>query len=122
MAANYTTNWVEARVLKDNTAKLTAKFLFEEIITKIGCPLEFVCNQGNHFINDTIKVLTQSLSFNIANGQAESTNKVIKVVLTKMVNANRTNWDTKLHATLWVYRLTYKVTTKHTPFSLVFGT
>ena len=38
-----------------------------------------------------------------------------------MVNANRTDWDTKLHATLWAYKTAYKVTTKHTPFSLVFG-
>ena len=43
-------------LLKDNTAKSTAKFLFEEIITKFGCPLEFVSDQGSHFINDTIKV------------------------------------------------------------------
>jgi hypothetical protein len=53
-----------------------------------------------------------------ANGQAESTNKIIKTTLTKIVNANRTDWDTKLYAALWAYR----VTTKHTPFSLVFGT
>ena len=39
-----------------------------------------------------------------------------------MVNANRTNWDTKLHAALWAYMTAYKVTTKHIPFSLVFGT
>ena len=45
-ATDYTTKWVEARVLKDNTAKSTAKFLFEEIITKFGCPLEFVSDQG----------------------------------------------------------------------------
>ena len=57
-----------------------------------------------------------------ANGQAESTNKVIKIALTKMVNANRIDWDTKLHAALWAYRTAYKVMTKHTPFSLVFGT
>lgn len=57
-----------------------------------------------------------------ANEQAESTNIVIKIALTKMVNANRTDWDTKLHATLWAYRIAYKVTTKHNPFSLIFGT
>ena len=39
-----------------------------------------------------------------------------------MVNANRTDWDSKLHAALWAYRTAYKVTTKHTPFSLVLGT
>jgi hypothetical protein len=130
-ATDYTTKWVEARALKDNTAKSTAKFLFEEITTKFGCPLEFVSDQGSHFINDTIKVLTQEFMilhrksttyYPQANGQAESTNKVIKIALTKMVNANRTDWDTKLHAALWAYRTAYKVTTKHTPFSLVFGT
>jgi hypothetical protein len=57
-----------------------------------------------------------------ANGQAESTNKVIKRTLTKMVKTNRTNWDTKLYAALWAYRTAYKVITKHTSFSLVFGT
>ena len=57
-----------------------------------------------------------------ANGQAESTNKVIKIALTKMVNANGTDWDTKLHAALWAYRTAHKVTTKHTPFALVSGT
>ena len=88
-------------------------------------------DQGSHFINDTIKVLTQEFMilhrksttyYPQANGQAESTNKVIKIALTKMVNANRTDWDTKLHATLWAYRTAYKVTIKHTPFFLVFGT
>ena len=39
-----------------------------------------------------------------------------------MVNANGTDWDTKLYAALWAYRTAYQVTTKHTPFSLVFGT
>ena len=57
-----------------------------------------------------------------ANGQAESTNKLIKATHTKMVNANCTDWDTKLYAALWAYRTAYKVTTKHTPFSLVFET
>ena len=122
---------MEARALKDNTAKSTAKFLFEEIITKFGCPLEFISDQRSHFINDTIKVLTQEFIilhqysttyYPQANGHAKSTNKVINIVLTKIINANRTDWDTKLHAALWAYRTTYKVTTKYTPFSLIFGT
>ena len=131
LATDYTTKWVETRALKDITAKSTAKFFFEEIITKFGCPLEFVSDQGNHFINETIKVLAQEFMilhrksttyYPQANRQAENTNKVIKIALTKMVNANQIDWDTKLHAALWAYRTTYKVTTKHTPFSPVFGT
>ena len=31
------------------------------------------------------------------------------------------DWDVKLTAALWAYRTTFKVTTRLTPFSLVFG-
>lgn len=83
MATYYTTKWGEAKALKDNTTKSTKKI--EEIITKFGCPLEFVSNQGNHFINDTIKTFTQDFMIlhwkstthhPQANGQAKNTNKV----------------------------------------------
>lgn len=31
------------------------------------------------------------------------------------------NWDSKLLKTLWAYRTTYKMTTKFTPFRLVYS-
>jgi transposase InsO family protein len=121
-ATDYTTKWVEARALKDNTATSTARFIFEEIITKFGCPIELVSDQGSHFLNVTIQILTKTFMvlhrksttyYLQANGQAESTNKVIKSILTKIVYANRTDWDTKLYAALWAYRTAYKVTQSH---------
>ena len=35
-ATNYTTKWVKAITMKDNIAKSTAKFFYEDIITKFG--------------------------------------------------------------------------------------
>ena len=42
-------------------------------------------------------------------------------ILRKTVQDSKRDWDTKLLAALWAYRTTYKVTTKVTLFSLVYG-
>ncbi len=57
IATNYATKWVEARSLKINTTSITTKFMYECILTRFGCPLIIIINQGVHFINDAIKYL-----------------------------------------------------------------
>jgi len=46
-----------------------------------------------------------------ANDQAKSTNKILVDILTKIVGIKRNDWETKLFATLWAYRTSYKVAT-----------
>ncbi len=58
IATDYATKWVEARTLKTNTIAITTKNLYECILTKFGCPLTLVTDQGIHLINDDIKHLT----------------------------------------------------------------
>ena len=55
-----------------------------------------------------------------ANGQDKSTNKILGVVLTKIVNDKRSDWELKLHAPLWVYRVMYKTSIGMKPFNMVF--
>jgi hypothetical protein len=57
VAINYETKWVKAKTLRTNIAIIT-RFLYGYILTKFGCPLTIVTNQGINFINDTIKHLT----------------------------------------------------------------
>jgi transposase InsO family protein len=98
VATNYTTKWVETRALRTNTIIVIAKILYECILTRFGCPLTIVTNQGVHFINDAIKYLTyhflmkhmSSTTYYLqGNGQVESTNKVFKTLSTKLVNENK---------------------------------
>jgi hypothetical protein len=58
MATNYVTKWVEAKAFKTNIAMVIARILYEYIMTKFGCPITIITNQGVHFVNDTIKHLT----------------------------------------------------------------
>ncbi len=120
---NYVTKWVEARALRTNIVVVIAKFWYC-ILTKFGCPFTIVTDQGVHFINDAIKYLTDhflmkhvsSTTYPWGNGQAESTNKVLGTLLTKLVSENRTNWDEHLFIMLFSYKFAYKIKTRYTPY------
>lgn len=97
IATYYIIKWVEARSTKANTVKSMAKFLYEEIIMKFRCPMYLVSDEGCHFINDIIRILTKEFMilhrrsttyYPQANGQAENTYKLLQTILTKMINAN----------------------------------
>jgi hypothetical protein len=55
---DYATKWVEVKVLHINTTMVITKFLYGNILTKFGCHLTLVSNQGVHFINVIIELLT----------------------------------------------------------------
>jgi len=55
------------------------------------------------------------------NGHAKSTNKVFGTLLTKLVNENRTNWDEHFSIILFSYKIAYKITTRYTPYQLMYG-
>ena len=117
VATDYCTKWVEAKALRDNTAVSTTKFLYEYIWCRYGCPIELISDQGGHFLGQVVESLTTFYAvvhkrstpyYPQANGLAESTNKTLQNILRKIVNENRTDWDTKLHSALWAYRTAYK--------------
>jgi hypothetical protein len=53
VVTDYATKWVEAKAFKTNVIVVTTRFMYENILTRFGCPLTIVIYQGIHFINDT---------------------------------------------------------------------
>ena len=97
---------------------------------RYGLPIEIMSDQGSYYINETIEHLLEEFMVvhkksaschPQVNGQAESTNKILGVIFIKIVSDKRSDWELKLHAALWAYRVAYKTSIGTTPFNMVFG-
>ena len=130
VCTNYMTKWVEAKALLKANEEAVLTFLFEEIFVRFGLPRELVTDGGPPFNSHGFKNTLQKYHIKHkmttpyhpqANGQVESTNKVIEAILTKTIKENRRDWFQRLPEALWVYRTTWRNTTGFSPYELVFG-
>ena len=126
----YVTKWVEAKALLRATEKSVIEFIYEEMFTRFGIPREIETYNGAHFVSKSMKALTEQYGIKHyksspyhpqANGQVESTNKVLESILTKTVQLHHKDWADRLPEALWAYRTTWRNTTGYTPYQLVYG-
>ena len=97
-AVEYVTKWAEAEPVDTCSSEIATKFIYENIITRFGCQLTLISDQGTHFINRTIKTLIGKFQIDHrrstayhpqSNGAIEAFNKTLTRGLTKICNADK---------------------------------
>ncbi|XP_049357043.1 uncharacterized protein LOC125821700 [Solanum verrucosum] len=115
---DYVSKWVEVVALLENDGKSVAGFLKKNIFSMFGTPRAIISDGGYHFCNTVFSSLLAKYGVKQhkvatpyhlqTSGQVEVSNREIKVILAKTVNANRTDWARKLDDALWAYRIAFK--------------
>lgn len=129
VACDNLSGWVEAHALKNITSQNTAKFLFEDLISRFG-PIGFLVTDNSPEFRGAFEYtaakynipLVCSLLYNpIGNAMVEQGHAALAESIVKATGReNLTKWWKHLHAALWADRITTKRTLGYSPFELVY--
>ena len=110
--------------------KEVIEFITEHIIHRFGISQTLTTDQGSSFISKEVRVFAESYKIKLlnsspyyahANGQAESSNKILIKLVKKKIEENPRRWHEVLSEVLWAHRISRHGATKITPFELVYG-
>ena len=130
VATDYFTKWTEAVLLKNMTHREVIEFITEHIIHRFSISQTLTTDQGSSFISKEvrdfaesykIKILNSSPYYTQANGQAESSNKILTKLIKKKIEENPRRWHEVLSEALWAHRISRHGATKVIFFELVYG-
>ena len=109
VATDYFTKWTETVPLKNMTHWEVIEFITKNIIHRFGIPQTLTTDQSSSFISKEvrdfaksykIKILNSSPYYAQANGQAESSNKILINLIKKKIEENPKRWHEVLCSAL----------------------
>ncbi|XP_070041069.1 uncharacterized protein [Nicotiana tomentosiformis] len=101
VAVDYVSMWVEVVGLPIDDAKVVVNFVKKNIFTRFGTPRALISDRGTHFCNKLLENLLAKYGVkhkiimvyhSQMSGQVEVSNREVKQMLEKIVNASRKDW------------------------------
>jgi hypothetical protein len=122
--------WGEAVPLRNHTAPVVAKALFDHVFCRFGMPRRILTDQGAEFestlfqefcrLMDIEKVRTTPYRPS-TNGVVERFHRTLNAIIAKLVNEDQRNWCVILPTVLAAYRATPHESTGFSPNRVMFG-
>jgi len=118
--------WVEGRALTAKDSKSVAKFIYEDVICRHGCPKRIVMDQGTENLDLTKDLLERHrIRQTLVSAYHPQLNGLVERGHDAIVNAlakyDRTHWTWYLPLVLWADRITTRRSTGYSAFELVYG-
>ncbi|KAJ2937341.1 hypothetical protein O0L34_g19224 [Tuta absoluta] len=122
------TGWPEAVPVREITAEVIAKALFDTWIARFGCPLRITTDQGAQFESKLFQCLVKKIGIQRirttayhpqANAKVERFHRSLKAAL--MANDARNNWTEKLPVVLLGLRTAIRTDNNMSPTLLLYG-
>jgi RNase H-like domain found in reverse transcriptase/Integrase zinc binding domain/Reverse transcriptase (RNA-dependent DNA polymerase) len=129
LARDDLSGWVEGRALVAATAENVARFLYEEVICRHGCPRRVVVDGGRENLGDTRDLLRDyriqrtviSPYHPQTAGLIERGHAPVVNALAKYSKGTSSDWPLHLPLALWADRISVRRSTGYSAFDLVYG-
>ena len=122
--------WAEAFAIRDHTATTVSRILVKEVISRFGCPLQILTDQGPEFESLLFKQLCDGLQIDkirtssykpSTNATVERFHRTLNSMLAKCVSETQRDWDEHIPMVLSAYRASVHESTGYSPNRLMFG-
>jgi transposase InsO family protein len=123
------TKWVQCRAVRKATARAVTKALYEDVITRFGCPVTVISDNGTQYTGGTFRTLLRELGiahrltppYTPQANPVERTNKTLKTMVAQFCEADQKKWDAHLPELMFALNTSRHESTKYTPALLNFG-
>jgi transposase InsO family protein len=128
-ATDFFTKWIEAIPTRSASHKVIIRFL-EDLITRFDCPSKIVTDNTASFRAELLAKFCEQFGIKLThstpyypqgNGLANSSNKSLIRIIKRLLEDNKKAWHSRLKFSLWVDRVTMKISIRISPFQLVYG-